>query len=42
MTTPLLSIKNLRAGYGRAEVLHGIDLQAGQGSVVAKKRWTVR
>jgi branched-chain amino acid transport system ATP-binding protein len=34
MTTPLLSIKNLRAGYGRAEVLHGIDLQAGQGSVV--------
>jgi len=34
MTTPLLSIKNLRAGYGRAEVLHGIDLQAGEGSVV--------
>jgi branched-chain amino acid transport system ATP-binding protein len=34
MTTPLLSIRNLRAGYGRAEVLHGIDLQAGQGSVV--------
>ncbi len=34
MTTPLLSIKDLRAGYGRAEVLHGIDLQAGEGSVV--------
>jgi branched-chain amino acid transport system ATP-binding protein len=31
---PLLRIHNLRAGYGRAEVLHGIDLQAGQGSVV--------
>ncbi|SCK39194.1 amino acid/amide ABC transporter ATP-binding protein 2, HAAT family [Variovorax sp. HW608] len=33
MTTPLLRIRNLRAGYGRAEVLHGIDLEAGQGSV---------
>ncbi|WP_409350636.1 ABC transporter ATP-binding protein [Variovorax sp. Sphag1AA] len=32
--TPLLRIRNLRAGYGRAEVLHGIDLEAGQGSVV--------
>nr|WP_184530436.1 ABC transporter ATP-binding protein [Variovorax sp. Sphag1AA] len=34
MMTPLLRIRNLRAGYGRAEVLHGIDLEAGQGSVV--------
>ncbi|CAN5863715.1 ABC transporter ATP-binding protein [soil metagenome] len=34
MTTPLLQIKDLHAGYGRAEVLHGIDLQAGEGSVV--------
>ncbi|VTU36709.1 ABC transporter ATP-binding protein [Variovorax sp. PBL-E5] len=34
MTTPLLRIHGLRAGYGRAEVLHGIDLQAGEGSVV--------
>src|ERR1700740_1171345 len=34
MTTPLLRIQNLRAGYGRAEVLHGIDLQAKKGSVV--------
>ena len=34
-TTPaLLSVKGLRAGYGRAEVLHGIDLQAPQGSVI--------
>jgi branched-chain amino acid transport system ATP-binding protein len=34
MTTPLLRIRGLHAGYGRAEVLHGIDLQADQGSVV--------
>ncbi|MDM0032712.1 ABC transporter ATP-binding protein [Variovorax sp. J22P271] len=34
MSTPLLRIHDLRAGYGRAEVLHGIDLQAGEGSVV--------
>ncbi len=33
-TTPLLEIKGLRAGYGRAEVLHGIDLQAAPGSVI--------
>ena len=30
----LLSVRGLRAGYGRAEVLHGIDLQAPQGSVI--------
>lgn len=34
MTTPILQVKNLRAGYGRAEVLHGIDLQADKGSVI--------
>jgi ATP-binding cassette subfamily F protein 3 len=34
MTNSLLEIRNLRAGYGRAEVLHGIDLQAGAGSVI--------
>ena len=33
-TPPLLHIRDLHAGYGRAEVLHGIDLKAGQGSVV--------
>ncbi|MEY4980577.1 MAG: hypothetical protein RLZZ352_2847 [Pseudomonadota bacterium] len=33
-TTPLLQLKGLRAGYGRAEVLHGIDLHADQGSVI--------
>ena len=32
--TPLLEIKDLRAGYGRAEVLHGISLQAAAGSVI--------
>ena len=31
---PLLVVKGLRAGYGRAEVLHGIDLEAPQGSVI--------
>ncbi|MEO6974004.1 MAG: ABC transporter ATP-binding protein [Rhodoferax sp.] len=34
MTTPLLKVTDLHAGYGRAEVLHGIDLQAAPGSVI--------
>jgi branched-chain amino acid transport system ATP-binding protein len=34
MTPPLLEVKGLRAGYGRAEVLHGLDLQAAKGSVI--------
>ena len=34
MTTPILRVHNLRAGYGRAEVIHGIDLQAEKGSVI--------
>jgi branched-chain amino acid transport system ATP-binding protein len=34
MTTPLLKVQGLRAGYGRAEVLHGVDLEAGAGSVI--------
>jgi len=34
MTTPLLDVRDLHAGYGRAEVLHGIDLQAAPGSVI--------
>jgi branched-chain amino acid transport system ATP-binding protein len=33
-TPPLLQITNLRAGYGRAEVLHGISLHADKGSVI--------
>lgn len=34
MTTPLLRVEQLRSGYGRAEVLHGLDLQAAAGSVI--------
>lgn len=34
MSTPILQVKDLRAGYGRAEVLHGIDLHADKGSVI--------
>ncbi len=34
MTAPLLRIDDLRAGYGRAEVLHGLSLQAAPGSVI--------
>ena len=34
MTAPLLKEENLHAGYGRAEVLHGLTLEAKKGSVV--------
>ena len=34
MTNPLLKITDLRAGYGKAEVLHGLSLQADKGSVI--------
>jgi len=34
MSTPLLHITDLRAGYGKAEVLHGLNLQADKGSVI--------
>jgi branched-chain amino acid transport system ATP-binding protein len=34
MSNPLLRIRDLHAGYGRAEVLHGIELDAAEGSVV--------
>jgi branched-chain amino acid transport system ATP-binding protein len=34
MSTTLLKVDNLCAGYGRAEVLHGLNLKADQGSVV--------
>ncbi len=34
MSTPLLQISDLRAGYGRAEVLHGLNLHADKGSVI--------
>ena len=34
MTQPLLDVTDLHAGYGRAEVLHGLNLKARAGSVV--------
>src|SRR5262245_9700524 len=34
MTSLLLRVQNLHAGYGRAEVLHGLNLEAAKGSVV--------
>jgi branched-chain amino acid transport system ATP-binding protein len=34
MSAPLLEIRQLRAGYGEAEVLHGIDLSVSQGEFV--------
>ena len=34
MSQPILQVKDLRAGYGRAEVLHGISLHANKGSVI--------
>ena len=33
-TTPLLQITGLHAGYGRAEVLHGIDLALDKGRII--------
>lgn len=32
---PVLELRNVRAGYGRIEVLHGIDLTVPRGSVAA-------
>ena len=34
MSTPILKVSDLRAGYGKAEVLHGLSLQADKGSVI--------
>ena len=34
MNSPLLKVTDLRAGYGKAEVLHGLSLQADKGSVI--------
>ncbi|WP_332691978.1 ABC transporter ATP-binding protein [Bosea sp. (in: a-proteobacteria)] len=33
-TTPLLRVRNLEAWYGESHVLHGIDLDVGEGEVV--------
>lgn len=35
MSEPLLSIEGVHAGYGRAAVLHGVDLTVGEGELVA-------
>ncbi|MFZ4651798.1 MAG: ABC transporter ATP-binding protein [Rubrivivax sp.] len=35
MSAPLLDIRGLRSGYGRVQVLHGVDLQVGAGEIVA-------
>jgi branched-chain amino acid transport system ATP-binding protein len=34
MKPPILQVTDLRAGYGKAEVLHGLSLQADKGSVI--------
>jgi branched-chain amino acid transport system ATP-binding protein len=34
MSVPLLRVAGLCAGYGRAEVLHGLDMQCAEGSIV--------
>lgn len=34
MSTPLLKVTDLRAGYGKAEVLHGLSLEAQRCSVI--------
>jgi branched-chain amino acid transport system ATP-binding protein len=31
----MLEVRNLRAGYGQVEVLHGIDMEVGSGEIVA-------
>ena len=35
MAEPILKVKGLKAGYGRVEVLHGLDLHIGKGEVLA-------
>jgi branched-chain amino acid transport system ATP-binding protein len=34
MSNPILQVQGLRAGYGRAEVLHGIDIEVQPGGVI--------
>ena len=34
MTTPILKVQGLHAGYGKAEVLRGINLEAAAGSII--------
>jgi branched-chain amino acid transport system ATP-binding protein len=35
MAEPLLQVANLHAYYGKSHVLHGVDLQVGQGEIVS-------
>ena len=35
MATPLLEVRNLRAGYGPTEVLHGLDFTIAEGTITA-------
>jgi branched-chain amino acid transport system ATP-binding protein len=34
MSTPLLEVRNLKAGYGPIQVLHGLDFSVGEGEIV--------
>ncbi len=34
MTTPILKVKQLHAAYGKAQVLHGLDVDIAKGSVI--------
>jgi branched-chain amino acid transport system ATP-binding protein len=34
MTTPILKVKQLRAAYGKAQVLHGLNVDVAKGSVI--------
>jgi branched-chain amino acid transport system ATP-binding protein len=35
MAEPMLQVSNLHAYYGKSHVLHGVDLQVGQGEIVS-------
>ena len=35
MTTPLLKVRDLRAWYGRAQILYGLEFEVARGEVVA-------
>jgi len=35
MTTPILEVRGLHSGYGKIEVLHGIDLSVAPGEIVS-------
>ena len=35
MVEPILAVRGLHAGYGRTEILHGVDLTVGHGEIIA-------